>query len=333
MPQAPSKAANLRVRALPFFKVLSSFLVFGFGAFLLWKYRGFIKANVRMDPALVMVDALGIVWTCVFIGLKYQATFWLIGFRLNSSDALAMGATNRFLNQFLPNLGEVALALYMKRAHNVLIMVYGGLFVATWCLSVLINMFLAGIAALVFFKESWLLTVALLLILTLILIPTIPWAAIGIRSLGRYVFRPFGSRLAPLIESMEAIFKHPSIVIWLILLDLGYTCGMTARYWAGFRMAGVDLPWDKSLALVPFANVISMLGITPLGAGLTEYVLGLLGQKMGYSLAQGALAASLDRGVMLVVLVGLGPLSYAWLMLRPAKKKPLDSERGFLIRA
>jgi hypothetical protein len=125
---------------------------------------------------------------------------------------------------------------------------------------------------------------------------------------------------------MEAIFQHHSIAIWIILLDLGYTLGAAARYWAGFRMAGVALPWDKSLAIVPFANVVSMLGITPLGVGLTEYVLGLLGQKMGYSLAQGVLASSLDRGVMLVVLVGLGPLGCGWLMLRPAKKKALESE-------
>lgn len=321
MSQGRSRKVNPKAWKTPFLKILSSLLVFGLGAFLLWRYWDFITANVRIDPTLVTVDILGILWSCVFIGLKYQATFWLIGLRLPSSDAVAMGVTNRLLNQFLSNLGEIAVALYMKRSYGVLLMAYGGLFVATWCLSVLFNLVLVGMIAMLFIKGSWVWMAPAIVIL-------VPLAAMTILTLRRYLFRPLGGRFAPLLQSMKTIFQYPSIVVWLILLDVGYILGIAVRYWAGFRMVGVDLPWGKSLALVPFANVISMLGITPLGAGLTEYVLGLLGHNLGYPLAQGALAASLDRGIMLVVLVGLGPLGYSWLMLRPAKKKPLDPRRA-----
>jgi hypothetical protein len=144
-------------------------------------------------------------------------------------------------------------------------------------------------------------------------------------SLKRYLSRPFYGRFTSFFEGLEAIFRHPSIVAWIALIDLLYALGMVLRYWASFRLAGTELSWGKSMVLVPFANVITMLGITPLGAGLTEYALGYLGRVLDYDVRIGALASSLDRGAMLLTTIVLGPLGYGWLMLRISrgrKKKP-----------
>jgi hypothetical protein len=224
--------------------------------------------------------------------------------------------TNRFFNQFFPSLGEVLVAVYMKRAHELSLLAYSGLFVATWSLSLLINLTLAGVVALFFV----LLPYGLLFLLGLAVLAVVAWI-----SLKRYLSRPFYGRFTSFFEGLEAIFRHPSIVAWIALIDLLYALGMVLRYWASFRLAGTELSCGKSMVLVPFANVITMLGITPLGAGLTEYALGYLGRVLDYDVRIGALASSLDRGAMLLTTIVLGPLGYGWLMLRipgGRKKKP-----------
>ena len=311
----PNKADRAK-RWPALLKTFSSVLVFGVGACLLWRHRGFVVANVRFDRTYLTLDILGIVSSCILIGLKYQATFWLLGLRLGITDSVAVGLTNRFFNQFFPSLGEVLVAVYMKRAHELPLLAYSGLFVATWCLSFLINLTLVGLVALFF---VWL-PYGLLFLLGLAVVAVVAWI-----SLERYISRPFDGRFASFFEGLEAIFRHPSIVAWIALIDLLYALGMVLRYWASFRLAGIELPWGKSMVLVPFANVITMLGITPLGAGLTEYALGYLGRVLDYDVGIGALASSLDRGAMLLTTIVLGPLGYGWLMLRipgGRKKKP-----------
>ena len=310
------KKADRSKRWPALLKALSSVLVFGVGAFLLWRYRGFVVANVRFDRTYLTLDILGIVSSCILVGLKYQATFWLVGLRLGIADSVAVGLTNRFFNQFFASLGEVLVAVYMKRAYELPLLAYGGLFVATWCLSFLINLTLVGFLALFF---VWL-PYGLLFLLGLAVVAVVAWI-----TLKRYLSRPFSGRFASFFEGLEAIFRHPSIAVWIILLDLLYALVMVLRYWASFRLAGIELSWGKSMVLVPFANVITMLGITPLGAGLTEYALGLMGRVLDYDVGIGALASSLDRGAMLLTTTLLGPLGYGWLMLRipgGRKKKP-----------
>jgi hypothetical protein len=288
-------------------KILISVLVFGVGACILWRYRCFVVANVRFDRTYLTLDILGIVSSCILVGLKYQATFWLLGIRLCFADSVAIGLTNRFFNQFLGSLGEVLVAVYMKRAYGLSLLTYSGLFVVTWCLSFLGNLALAGFVALFF---VWL-PYGLLFLFGLAVVAVVAWI-----SSKRYLSRPFSGRFASFFEGLEAIFRHPSIVAWIVLLDLLYALGMVLRYWASFRLAGIELSWGKSMVLVPFANVITMLGITPLGAGLTEYALGYLGRVLDYDVRIGALASSLDRGAMLLTTIVLGPLGYGWLMLR-----------------
>jgi hypothetical protein len=310
------KEADRTKRWPALLKAFSSMLVFGVGACLLWQYRGFVVANVRFEVTYLTLNILGIVSSCILIGLKYQATFWLLGLRLSIADSVAVGLTNRFFNQFFASLGEVLVAVYMKRAHELPLLAYSGLFVATWCLSLLINLTLVGFVVLLF---VWL-PYGLLLLFGLAVVAVVAWIL-----LKRYLSRPFSGRSASFFGALEAIFRHPSIVAWVVLLDLLYALGMVLRYWASFRLAGMELSWGKSMALVPFANVITMLGITPLGAGLTEYALGYLGRVLDYDVRIGALASSLDRGAMLLTTIVLGPLGYAWLMLRipgGRKKKP-----------
>lgn len=281
--------------------------MFGVGAFLVWRYRGFVVTHVRFDKTYLTLNILGIVFSCVLVGLKYQATFMVLGLRLGFTNSVAVGATNRFFNQFFSNLGEVLIAIYMKRAYGFSLLAYSGLFVATWSLSILVNLMLAAIVALFFFR----LPLGLLVLVALAFL-----AGGGRILLKRFLSKRSSSRFTSFFEALEAIFRHPSIVVLIVFLDLMYALGMALRYWSCFRLAGIELSWGKSLVLVPFANVITMLGITPLGAGLTEYALGYLGHTLNYDVGAGALASSLDRGAMLLTMILLGPLGYGWLMLR-----------------
>ena len=306
-------AKKVSIRTI--FHILSSLSVFLGGAYLFIAHKDLFVSNLHLSKELIAVSFSAVLFTTVLIGVKYFITFLIIGIKLPIFESIPLGFVNRFLNQILTNLGEAFVAIHMKSTRKVLFLSYGGLFIITMLFSIAFNLILV-----VFIMCSYLNRFDLFILFVLILFII---AFLFIKMVRKIRTYKKLSKITPLFMALSAFFNVPTIILYLFIIDILYLIGMAVRYWAAFLLAGTALPFLNCLMMVPFANLTSMIGITPLGMGITEGVLSMLGKVLGYSIEQGFLAASLDRGIMICALLIFGPISY-FVIEKHARKHQQD---------
>lgn len=104
--------------------------------------------------------------------------------------------------------------------------------------------------------------------------------------------------------------------VWLwVPLRVTDTLVTAARLWVAFGVIGLPLTFREALILGAAGLVAAMVGLTPNGLGLKEWLVAILAQGLAVSAWQEGLAATLvDRGVeaLVVVVLGAGAMALLW---------------------
>lgn len=104
------------------------------------------------------------------------------------------------------------------------------------------------------------------------------------------------------------VLRRPVVMAWLwVPIRMVDALVASARLWLAFAVMGEVLNLRESLVAGAAGLFTAMLGITPNGLGVKEWVIALLADAMQVSTVQTGLAASLvDRGIEAVVISVLG---------------------------
>ncbi|MBB6431105.1 hypothetical protein [Algisphaera agarilytica] len=120
--------------------------------------------------------------------------------------------------------------------------------------------------------------------------------------------------------------RRPAVGAWMWVplrtLDLAAAAG---RLWLAFGIVGVELTWTDAVLLASATLVVKLVGLTPNGLGLSEWVVAALSAAMmPIGTATAAAAALVDRTVEVGVMLLAGAAG-AWWLKREASNHAEDS--------
>jgi hypothetical protein len=106
----------------------------------------------------------------------------------------------------------------------------------------------------------------------------------------------------------QRIMRRPMVMAWTwVPLKVADMLVGGFKLWLAFRVCGVSVRFDQALAMRAAASMVDMLGLTPNGVGLREWVIGMLTSLT--SLIEGPIgmtAALFERAVEAVVVTVMG---------------------------
>lgn len=112
-------------------------------------------------------------------------------------------------------------------------------------------------------------------------------------------------------EGWEDLRRQPAVAWQVLALDLGKYVLVAFRFQLAFSLLGVDESFWYFLVIAPAAGLAGAISFTPGGLGVRELFVTLAAVGVGSTLDDGLLAATVDRGVMLITSLVLGGIGFA----------------------
>lgn len=109
-------------------------------------------------------------------------------------------------------------------------------------------------------------------------------------------------------DGWEDLRRRPRVAVEVLVVDLVKYVLVAWRFQIAFGLLGVHEPLWYFLVIAPAAGLAGALSFTPGGLGFREAFVTAAAVGMGAELDTGLLAATVDRGVMLVTAIVLGTL-------------------------
>jgi hypothetical protein len=238
--------------------------------------------------------------------------FWLVTVPMGPVPPMgfvsmtALIAASTLLNYLPLRPGLIGRAAYLKRFHNL-----------PYRASIMILLIVIGVSAAVY-----------ALALVVMLVPTLRagWSLwmliglVGLATVGHFIMRRVPI-VACGIGKACGVCGGWRIMAWLLVrwLDLMVTA---ARIGAAFAIMGWALDLHEMIILASCGMFITLLGLTPNGLGLREWLYGLIAAggyfagdvEAGLGLALSA--AVIDRAAEVLIIAPTGAAALAWLGLR-----------------
>lgn len=282
------------------------------------------QAAARADPMLMLKLLVAVLGSLYFTGLIYR---WIT--RLFELDERPVGffemqaiiAASTLLN-FLPfKAGLVGRAVYLKRVHGIGYRASMVSFFTIFVISILVYGYLLG--TVLFFGtlgQTDLLDSGGAMEATLV----VGFAVMVI--VGGLILPTLLSHAQPdeVARPIEA-YAWWERSVWLLkgLIIRGIDAAiMSARVYFAFLILGVTISPSEAIILATAGMFLAMLGITPNGLGLREWLYGLIaasgffGGDVATGLQLGISAALIDRAAEILIFTPAGLISIAWLRRR-----------------
>lgn len=113
-------------------------------------------------------------------------------------------------------------------------------------------------------------------------------------------------------DGWEDLRRRPGVALGVLALDLAKYVLVAWRFQIAFSLLDVHQPIWYFLVIAPAAGLAGALSFTPGGLGIREAFVTAAAVGMGSDFDVGLLAATVDRGVMLVTSLLLGGIGFAY---------------------
>jgi uncharacterized membrane protein YbhN (UPF0104 family) len=104
----------------------------------------------------------------------------------------------------------------------------------------------------------------------------------------------------------ETIRRRPMVALQVLIIDAVKLVLLAFRFAIAFEILDVHAPIGVYVVIAPVTALVSAVAPTPGSLGIREGAVAVVSGLLGYSVPTGLLAATIDRGVMLVVSLVLG---------------------------
>jgi uncharacterized membrane protein YbhN (UPF0104 family) len=225
----------------------------------------------------------------------------------------------QFLNQFVPQLGNVYRAVVLKRDHGVSYLAYASaLFAFVW-LDTLMAFAIALVVVAVLDPGITLLGFPGLALLLVVIAATAAGPVVAHAAFKR--FRPgsesrFRARLVALLSTAPAMLRNPRFLSRFFLVNVVTTVVHATALFLGFYAVGSSVSLGGLVLFQVFIRASNLIQVTPGNLGVNELAYGLLAHASHATVEQGVGVALLARAVGLVtvnalgILLGGGPLLF-----------------------
>ena len=242
----------------------------------------------------------------------------MFGLRLAPYEWLGLAQITTFFNYLPLKGGAVAGAVFLKAAHNFSYSRFLATAAASSVLAIVTFSTVSLIGVGVLWLSSGIFSWPIMAIyVTLVIVPLIFFLRIDRRT-GR-VKNPHVLRF---LEGWRVIRTGGRRLVLLIVTDLCMVCIDSMRITLCLTAVGLKPNYAAGLILIPLSNILGVSSMVPGGLGVKEFVMGLLGGGLGIDFTRVVFAATLDRMILLLWVLFLGPLFIALILfIRGLKAK------------
>jgi hypothetical protein len=274
----------------------------------------------------------GTVWHAVLLGIGILGS-WVVtslqtllplrelGLRIGFTENLLLTVATIFGNYLPMRAGTLMRFEYVRLVHGVGYLRFGGLLGAR-------SLILLWVAAAAGLTGAVAMRIAgreprieaFLIFGVIVVLALLPLLAPVERLLPRRV-RSLGA-VADLTEGLALVRRNRRILAWylaMVLLQLGF---LTARLAVAFDAIGRHPPLWAYCFLSPIGTILSFINLTPGNLGLREWLVGILSSAVGLDYADGIFAASIDRGVLIVMTLAAGVPAAGLVVSRMTGRRP-----------
>lgn len=117
-------------------------------------------------------------------------------------------------------------------------------------------------------------------------------------------------------DGWDEIRRNPRTAVTVAIIDVGKYAFTAWRFHLAFGLLGVNESYWFFLVIAPAAAIAGIIAFTPGGLGFRELFVTVAAVGMGSGFDTGLLAATTDRGVMLISALVLGAGGYAYTVPR-----------------
>lgn len=246
------------------------------------------------------------------------------GIHMPVKEWLSLSALTTVGNQLLFRGGALAKAFYLKKKHA---FAFSRFLPIVWA-QFIISLFAIGWMGIA--GIGWLgLTgrgmdaMPMFVFLAVILVPVLvlklsPDKLPGWLGRNQYVDQMF--------DSWQSLCGNYSILKVLTVLSIVNIVLYICRLYAAFHYVGADVPFINIYFIALLGILTDFVGIVPGGIGVKEAIVGFVTELYGGKMAEGIVAASLDRAVLVVWVVFLGAIALVYLIGRNCRKKDASTD-------
>ena len=277
----------------------------------LWVNRGHLGVVFSFSALqVVSIAALITLHNFVYALRLYHVFSRTTGKSFRYLEWLKLTVLGRFLNHFVPQLGNIYRSLLLKENFQINHTVYASSFISFIWLDICANLLIA-IAVFHYFKFDLVIFDISLLSLFYVLLCGLAITPLSIYFLSRFEvrngrFKWLKGRFDEAIDTIINSVKSPAFLLAFFCLTVLSSGMMIAIFYLIFGGIGVEV---KTLELVIF-NLIHRLAsnvvITPGNLGIRELAFGALSASFSMGLASGVIVSGVLRVLSFAILVALG---------------------------
>jgi uncharacterized membrane protein YbhN (UPF0104 family) len=299
-------------------------------AYYLWANRnhlGVVFAFTTLQVSLTIV--LISVHNFVYALRLYHVFSRTTGKSFRYLEWLKLAVLGRFLNHFVPQLGNVYRSLLLKKSFQINHTVYASSFVSFVWLDICANLLIAIVAFHYFEFDLAVFNVSLLALfyITLSCLALTPFLIFYLSRFevqgGR--FKWLKGRFDEAINTIVNSIKSPAYLFSFFGFTLLSSVLMIATFYLIFSGIGVAATNPELVTFNLIHRLASNVIITPGNLGLRELVFGALSASFSMGLASGIIVSGVLRVLSFAILVVLGIALGGWQLLLD-KKNILDEK-------
>jgi len=242
-------------------------------------------------------------------------SFWLISRRygkVGPGEMNALVATAWLLNYLPMKPGLIGRLAYHKKINNIRYRDSARVLVWAASFTAISTLVMFALAALV--KAAGVHVSILLAPLPVIALGTLIAVRAEHRRAAHAEARPRRGH-APVCLGSALVFRYIDMLIW------------AARYWASFKLVGVDIDPSGAAILAVISQVTLAIPVAGNGLGVREWGIGVAAQWLGFSVRAVGLAADvINRAAELVVSIPLGLAGWIFITIRLRRNRIESSE-------
>jgi uncharacterized membrane protein YbhN (UPF0104 family) len=240
-------------------------------------------------------------------GVRMKLLTGMFGLRLAPYEWIGLAQMTTFFNYLPFKGGAVAGALFLKGAHD---FSYPR-FLATAAASSLMAVVTFSVVALIGLSVLWLCSGVfswpiLAVYFSLVIVPLVFFLRID-----RWAHKTKNPHILNFFDGWRVIRTGGRRLLLLIATDLCMVLIDSMRITLCFKAVGLKATYAVGLIVIPLSNILGVASMVPGGLGVKEFIMGLISGGLGIDFTRTIFAATLDRMILLLWVLFLGPLFIA----------------------
>ncbi len=278
----------------------------GWGAIYLYQHPENLTRLAGVSAySLALLVGLGLLKLAA-MGMFTWASLGAFGARLSFWEWYGLSAVTAMGNYVIPFRGGAAFrGIYLKSKYGFPYSLFLSTVAALYVVTFLTNSFLGLLALLILDWKLGISQPALVLLLTACIV--VPVILLALSRRAPHISWLGGSRLRSIMEGGKMLMAKPSTVAKLILASALNSLVTVLMIHFSFHALGVELPLIKSSVLGILYLISAMIPVTPAGMGFAEAALVMVSSTFGLDNSVNILAAGLNRSIMMMASLLLGP--------------------------